>query len=83
MAFARKMEQLSQHLKQHRRGCPVAEGDVSPGQHTVFWMSGGETICGDFPAADLASVFVYLRGGKNLEIPDQWRSLIPRRLDLS
>ena len=55
---------------------------MSPGQQTVFWMAGGESICGDFSTADLASVFVYLRGGKSLVIPDSWRPLIPRRLDL-
>ena len=66
----------------HRRGCPVAEGDVNPGQHTVFWTAGGEDICGEFLTADLPSVFVYLRGCKSLTIPELWRPFIPRRLDL-
>ena len=38
---------------------------------------------GLFATADLGSVYLYLRGGKNLKLPDHWKPYMPHSVPSS
>ena len=75
VAFAKQLVEICESLKQHRAGCP--KGEVIP--------SGLETLASlpsdyqrtEFGNAGLCEVYNYMRGGKDLNIPQEWRCVLP------
>lgn len=78
MPFARHLIDLLDDMKATAAGRPVPPVDVpSALQSFSQWP---EMIPGDWQFVDLAELYNYLRGNRNLQIPQQWRGTIPDRL---
>ena len=75
MAFAKEMLKISEVMKACRGGCPKSGGDIPLGVETVAALPPGAGDC--FASAALTEVYNYLRGGKPLSIPDNWRPVLP------
>ena len=75
MAFARELVRICEVMKASRRGCPTTSGQIPFGVNTIAALPGKTDDC--FASAAMMEVYNYLRGGKDLRIPDQWRAVLP------
>lgn len=78
MAFARRVGDMVEGLKESKRGQPPIHQQLPPATETFSKMKWGST--GLFYFADLSSIYTYLRFGKDLEIPPEWDGMFPKRL---
>ena len=77
MAFARKLVELNEDLKRSCTFRPVLPHPVPAAQQTFSEMQyGQEAELWQF--VELRQVFTYLRGGKSLRIPEEWKGLVPK-----
>ena len=76
MRFARHLAQSAEKLKEGCRARISTPDVVQPAIETFQEMSYGSAP-ELWAFAGLADVFCYLRGGKKLELPQEWRSVIP------
>ena len=75
-AFAKKLASLDKPLKSSCRGRPPLPEDLPAAIETFSGMSFGEQS-ELWRFVDLESVYIYLRGGQKLNIPPEWRHLVP------
>ncbi|CAE7616202.1 unnamed protein product [Symbiodinium sp. CCMP2456] len=77
MAFARKLVSMNESLRRSSRGQPELANPVPDALETFTSMSwGDESELWQY--AKLSEVFVYIRGGKRLCIPENWAPFIPK-----
>ena len=78
VAFARRVVDLFEDLKNGKKGQPELPNNLPSAIETFSDMkwSGSST----FAFADLASVYKYLRFGKELSIPNEWTGMFPKRI---
>lgn len=70
---------MFQDFKEQKKGNPVVPAEI-PSARESFLASDKTAGLGLFDHADLKSVFEYLRGGRGLKIPEEWKNVIPRSL---
>ena len=73
------MAKICEELKSSCRGCPEPSGSDDPSAFDAM-LSGDWGKLQDFEFAGLPSVFSYLRGGKRLSVPADWKDLVPSSL---
>lgn len=77
--FGFKMVDLYDSLTTSARGRAILPTEVPNAMTSFENMPDSETdVYGAFRFADLMEVFNYLRRNKHLEIPKEWRHLIPK-----
>ena len=79
VAFAKTFASLYPEMKRSCYGQPKLPEVIPAASETFASMSWG-TDQDLWSFANLASVFKYLRGGEALNIPVDWRPLVPKRL---
>jgi len=75
-AFGRKLANLWSKLTSEKTGMPPLPERVPPATETFDALSFSDV----WQDANMASVCYWLRGGKDLKIPDSFRGLLPKRL---
>ena len=78
MPFARAVVDLIEEMKANCAGQPRLEHPVPPAWKTLAMEWPVSEGMWDF--ADFQSVFTYLRGSKRLNIPPEFRPVIPHRI---
>ena len=71
---------LCEELKSSCKGCPELleyPSALDVMDELIEASEGSE----EFTFAELPAVFKYLRGGKSLSIPSDWREMVPNSLD--
>ena len=76
MAFAKQMVNICESLKQHRAGCPKTSDMIPSGLDTLASLP-SDYQKAEFGNAGLWEVYNYMRGGKALNIPEEWRCVLP------
>ena len=77
MAFARKIVSMCDEIKRSSRGCPPLPPLVPDALETFKSMEYGQDA-ELWQFVNLADVFQYIRGGKQLKIPAKWAAYIPK-----
>ena len=77
MRFACHLAQHVDSLKASCRGQPLLPDILPPATETFRLMSYNQDAQ-LWSNLELSSVFTYLRGSKKLQIPSQWKDLVPR-----
>ena len=75
MKFGLRMVRLRQRLKKERASRAIPPADLDPKQ---IFASG--TFSDIWEDAQMPEVLAYLRGNKSLQIPADWRELLPTAL---
>ena len=81
MRFARQLTKMASNLAATGKGCPPLPPGGVPSAVETFRSMQYNQHDGLFDFANFAELYLYLRGGVGLEIPDEaWRSLLPRHV---
>lgn len=75
-AFGKKLVDIYQALITNKRGMPDLPSRVPPGIETFTQM----TFEDPWQDADVVSAIHWLRGGRSLAIPKEWRDALPQKL---
>ena len=78
--FGLKMVDLYESLVHEKEGCPILPDVVPPATESFSEMEWGEDAEALWSEAKIVEVCRYLRGGKSLMLPDEFRNLMPTRL---
>ena len=78
MRFAREVLDMVEPMKASCRGLPEIPAELPPAIVTFSELEWETSEVWMF--VDLASVYEYLRGNKNLKIPTEWRPFVPKSL---
>lgn len=78
MPFARHLIDRLETMKATAHGAPVLPSEVPDAKDTFLqWVD----VCHeDWQFSGMSDVFQYLRGNRNLSIPEHWRGTIPNHL---
>lgn len=80
MPFARHLIDKLEDMKCSSRGQPEIPMDLPTALETMSAPWHGSDIDVPWKFAGFDEVFTYLRGNKKLDIPDEFRPVIPRTL---
>lgn len=75
-AFGKKLANIWKELIETKKGMPVLPEVTPPGVDTF----NGMTFDDPWQEADVVSVIHWLRGSRDLDIPNEWRQVLPRKL---
>ena len=75
-AFGKKMVKIFEELIQNKLGMPQIPAQLPSAEETFSLMKFDDV----WQDARIVSVCRWLRGGKDLEIPSSFRSLLPSKL---
>ena len=78
--FGLKMVDLYESLVHEKEGCPILPDVVPPSTEAFSEMEWGDDADSSWSESKIVEVCRYLRGGKSLMLPDEFRYLIPNRL---
>ena len=74
--FGEKLVKIFQELITLKQGMPTLPDPVPDAKETFSSMSYDD----NWQDADVVSVVHWLRGGRDLAIPEEWRKLLPEKL---
>lgn len=78
MRFAREVLDMVESLKASCKGLPELPADLPPAIVTFSELQWETSDVWTF--VDLPPVYEYLRGNRNLKIPEEWRPFVPKSL---
>lgn len=78
MRFAREVLDLVEPMKASTSGLPELPENLPPAISTFTEAAWEESDVWMF--VDLPQVYKYLRGNRNLQIPEEWRPFVPSQL---
>ena len=80
MPFARQIVDLVEDHKREAQGLPHCPASGFPPALETLVSEGWFHESDLWQFVDFSQLYSYLRGNRNLKIPDQWKAVVPREL---
>ena len=78
--FGLAIAKIFEELKASAKGCPATPGTQVPGALTSFLGIPESAEADLYEFARLGAAYEYIRGGKGLRIPEEWRAYLPHTI---